>query len=148
MQNAVSCEQNGNGDFVVTYWDGRTETIPKEKAAASPVTVGYRSKESIAGICPKPSGIVYLSNSCGEPVDDLPQGVAPVTPAEEAWLRTLYKEMDLCAHVVELPAGERGVLLAAEIVQPESNDKHDALLARRMGIRKIMSNKRSGIFHG
>lgn len=130
MENVAGCEQNKNGDFVVTYWDGRTETIPREEAASRPVKVGPPEKHNYEDI----SKVIYLCNSIGEAIDCLPGGIIPLLPSEGAWLNELEVN-DFCMqkYVVQLPTGERGILLAEEICQPESDSKADQEIAAKCG---------------
>jgi len=130
MQNVAGCEQNKSGDFVVTYWDGRTETIPREEATSRPVKVGPPEKQNYEDI----SKVIYLCSSIGEPNDCLPGGTIPMLPSEEAWLGEMEaNEISLKSYVVQLPTGERGILLAEEISQPESDGEDDREVASECG---------------
>lgn len=129
MQNVAGCEQDKNGNFVVTHWDGRTETIPREEAAFRPIKVGP-PEHNYGDI----SEVIYLCNTIGEPNDCLPGGTIPMLPPEEAWLGEMNaNEISLKSYVVQLPTGERGILLAEEISQPESNSEDDREVASESG---------------
>ncbi|MDI6814329.1 MAG: hypothetical protein QMD10_12485, partial [Desulfitobacteriaceae bacterium] len=129
MQNVASCEQNRSGDFVITYWDGRTKTVSREEATARPVKVGppEHEYEDI-------SRVIYLCNSIGEPNDCLPGGTIPMLPSEEAWLGEMEaNKIYLNSYIVQLPTGERGIMLGEEVCQPESDDERDREVAVECG---------------
>ncbi|SMB96751.1 hypothetical protein SAMN00808754_1627 [Thermanaeromonas toyohensis ToBE] len=77
--------------------------------------------------------ITYLTSSIGEPISCLPDSVIPVSESEGAWLQKLEERISLFAYAVQLPDGKRGILLAIEIVNPESECPEDARIAREWG---------------
>jgi hypothetical protein len=129
MENVAGCEQDKNGDFVVTRWDGRTETISKEEAVVRPVKVGP-PEHNYGDI----GQVIYLCNSIGEPNNCLPGGTIPMLPSEEAWLGEVEaNKISLYSYIVQLPTGERGIMLAEEVCQPESDDERDREVAVECG---------------
>lgn len=72
----------------------------------------------------------FLTNTCGEPVEDVPAGILPVQPAEEAWLEVLHFE-NFYPHVIQLTNGERGIYLSFELVHTDCVITEDIQAARK-----------------
>jgi len=77
--------------------------------------------------------VIFLTSSTGELVDNLPVEVEPVAPNEEELLYKVECRGFLLPYVVQLPDGKRGILLAAEIANPGSEDPEEARIARKCG---------------